>query len=108
MPAKRKPAARKKPAAKKTEEKKLEPSADAIYTDDHGIRFMGDSVEVWVSCEAKMSREYQSCGVQKGIKFKTPREDAYTALDRAMTIVKDAVKAEVDHIKEVIEAIVDA
>lgn len=110
--AKRKPAARKKPAAKPSTKKKAadpkkEPDGTA-YTDDHGITYLGDSVEVWVSCEAKMSREFQSCGIQKGIKFKTPSKDGQTAIERATEIVRQAVKAEVDHMKDVIEAIVDA
>ncbi|MBD3260869.1 MAG: hypothetical protein GF334_04200 [Candidatus Altiarchaeales archaeon] len=79
-----------------------------MYTDSHGIRMMGDSVEVWTSCEAKMSRDFQSVGIQKGIRFTTPREDAEKAIEKATAIVRDAVRAEIDNFKEMIDGINDA
>lgn len=70
------------------------------WTDNYGIVYVGDDAEVSVSVAVKLSKHYQSAGIEAGIRFKTKVKGLETAIPAASKKVRDAITAEIKKISD--------
>jgi hypothetical protein len=73
------------------------------WSDSHGITYVGEDVEISVSVAVKLSRNYQSAGIEAGIKFKTKANRADEAIPAASKKVRDAIQKEIQILSGVMD-----
>jgi hypothetical protein len=62
------------------------------WTDSHGITYLHGEASVRVAVDVKLSRNYQSCGVQAGMEFKTRPEKIEEAIKNGYAKLRDSLK----------------
>jgi len=80
-----------------------EPEAGKIWTDSYGIKYLGDNVEVSVSVSIKLSKNYQSAGLEGGVKFKTTPELVDSAIPAASEKIRALLRSQLKGLREEME-----
>jgi hypothetical protein len=64
------------------------------FVDSAGFTILGDDVEVRVAVSVRLSKQYQSAGVEAGVTFKTPVAEYEKAMKAAQGKVRKALADE--------------
>jgi hypothetical protein len=65
------------------------------FMDSAGFRILGDSVEVHVSTNVKLAKNYQSAGIEASIKFSTPVDGYAGTLKAAQKKLRSIIVDEI-------------
>lgn len=72
------------------------PAADENWSDRFGIQFNGNLCTITTTVDIKLSRNYQSAGIQGGLTFTTRADRADQSIAAAFDKLREALKPQVD------------
>jgi hypothetical protein len=81
--------------AKHTQTPTVPAGVNTDFTDSYGITYLGGKATIKASVEVKLSKNYQSAGLQASLEFTTPAASVDSALPAAFTKLRDRVSAEI-------------
>jgi hypothetical protein len=80
-------------------------SPSVEYIDTYGITYLDGRATIKVSIDVKVSRHYQSCGVQGAIELTTRADQSDDAVGKAFTKMREALKPEIAKAVDLLETL---
>lgn len=81
------------------------PPENPEYTDSYHIVYVNGLAEIRVSVDVKLSRNYQSCGIQAGMAFTTKASLADKAVENGFRKLRDALSPQIKEASDTLDSL---
>lgn len=75
------------------------------FKDSYGIVYVGNTAHIKVAVDVKLSRNYQSCGVQGGMEFTTHASMADEAIQNGFRKLRDALRPQIKEASDILDGL---
>lgn len=75
------------------------------FTDGYGIVYVDGRAKITLSVDIKLSRNFQSCGIQAGMQFVTHADQAAASIEKGFQKLRDAVAPQISKASEQLDAL---